>query len=44
VQAMGLTFSDDDVVVTGDMQGIVDLGFGPYFFSQQTPFYLGLSM
>jgi hypothetical protein len=44
VQAMGLTFSDDDVVVTGDMQGTVDLGFGPYFFSQQTPFYLGLSM
>ena len=44
VRAMGLTFSDDDLVVTGDMQGTVDLGFGPYFFPQQTGFYLGLSM
>jgi hypothetical protein len=44
VRAMGLTFSDDDLVVTGDMQGTVDLGFGPHFISEQTGFYLGLSM
>jgi hypothetical protein len=42
VRAMGLTFSDDDLVVTGDAQGTVDLGFGPFTFSEQQGFYLGL--
>jgi hypothetical protein len=44
VRAMGLTFSDDDLVVTGDMRGTVDLGFGPFTFPDQQAFYLGLSM
>lgn len=44
VRAMGLTFSDDDLVVTGDVLGTVDLGFGPVTFPDQQAFYLGLSM
>lgn len=42
VRARGLTFSNDDVVISGDLQGTVDLGFGTYTFPDQIAFYLGL--
>jgi hypothetical protein len=44
VRARGLTFSDDDLVISGDLQGIVDLGWGPLPIPGQEAFYLGLSM
>jgi hypothetical protein len=44
VRARGLTFSDDDLVIAGDLQGIVDLGWGPLPIPGQEAFYLGLSM